>query len=94
MWVILLYKMDKNGNFFINKKKILIKDFYINFTVRQLIKMGSYLGNKFVNVYSRQFVIATRLKIALINPLETFSGLKKGLFFFLMLYNIIILYCL
>ena len=63
----------------IKKKNILIKDLYINFTVRQLIKAGSYLGSSFVNIYSRQFVIGTRLKIAIINPLKTFSGIKKAL---------------
>lgn len=70
--------MQKN-NFSSTNKNILIKDLYINFTVRQLIKAGSYLGNSFVNIYSRQFVIGTRLKIAVINPLKTFTGIKKAL---------------
>ncbi len=69
-----------------NNNHILIKDFYINFTVRQLIKAGSYLGNSFVNVYSRQFVIGTRLKVAIINPLKTFTGIKKSLS---LLFNIV-----
>lgn len=70
----------------IKKKNILIKDLYINFTVRQLIKAGSYLGSSFVNIYSRQFVIGTRLKIAIINPLKTFIGIKKALS---LVYNVV-----
>jgi hypothetical protein len=77
--------MKKNTNLN-NNNHILIRDFYINFTVRQLIKAGSYLGNSFINIYSRQFVIGTRLKVAIINPLKTFTGIKKALS---LLFNIV-----